>query len=470
MLSNHLNQLILSKLGHSPTKGQRDAITGLSEFVSLESDRTLVLIRGYAGTGKTTLISAYVKALAELKQSCVLLAPTGRAAKVLSQYTASPALTIHKKIYRQRSAGDGFGTFDLDRNQHSNTFFMVDEASMISDTAPDSSIFGSGRLLEDLMTYVKSGTNCKLIITGDTAQLPPIGLPLSPALSRTYLEGTGFKVLEFLLQEVVRQTHDSGILFNATRIREAIDAGTNNPVFRTESFPDVVRLTGDQLIEEISKAYDKFGQDEVIVVNRSNKRANGYNMGIRREILWREEELCRGDMIMIVRNNYHWLPDDKSLDFIANGDIARIEAISQFEEQYGFRFANVRLTLPDYNDVCIDAKIMLDTLLIESPALPYERNKELYYKVSEDYSEIKDKRKRLKKVREDAWFAALQIKYAYAVTCHKAQGGQWKAVFVDQGYVSKEMKTSEYYRWLYTAFTRATENLYLVGFPDEDFE
>ncbi len=470
-MKNFISGLIIQKLGHEPTEGQKETIDLLAEFVSAQESDTLFLLKGYAGTGKTSAISALVKVLDELKIKFVLLAPTGRAAKVLSKQSGKPASTIHKKIYRQQSGADGLSKFSLDRNMSRNTVFVVDEASMISNLPQDHSVFGSGYLLSDLIEYVMGGFNCKLIVSGDTAQLPPVGLSMSPALEKEELSLFGMEVIATELREVVRQSLDSGILFNATFIRNRIleaSASGSCPV-KTDGYQDVIRLGGDELIDEISKCYSRFGMEETIVITRSNKRANLFNEGIRKTILFQEDQIMRGDLLMVVKNNYHWSKQLEELDFIANGDIAEIIRIRKYEERYGFHFANVVLRLTDYQDLEIECKILLETLTVEAPALSGDENKRLFEAISEDYQEIRNKRDRWKKIREDPYFNALQVKYSYAVTCHKAQGGQWKAVFLDHGYLTEEMIDREFLRWLYTAFTRAEERLYLVNFHKNFF-
>ncbi len=432
-----------------------------------------MLIKGYAGTGKTTMINALTQSLNNLKIRSVLMAPTGRAAKVMAGYTGMSAFTIHKKIYRQKTSTDGMGRFVLDKNLYKNTYFVVDEASMISNEPNESSIFGSGRLLDDLLEYVYSGENCRLVLVGDTAQLPPVRLAISPALDARVLNESGFSVSEYELKEVVRQEADSGVLFNATNMRNLVTAKNANPGFlsiQLEEFPDIEKISGGELIENISTCYDTFGIFETTVVTRSNKRANLYNKGIRGSILFKENEIEKGDLLMVVKNNYFWISEDEELDFIANGDIAEVEKIYSYEDLYGFRYANVCLRFVDYKNVEIDCKIFLETLSIESASFSNERNRELFEAVSEDYADIKNKKNRWKKVKENPYFNALQVKYAYALTCHKAQGGQWKAVFVDHGYLAEEMLDTEYYRWLYTAFTRPSEKLYLVNFNKGFFE
>ena len=471
-MKNYISGLISHQLGHEPTAGQKEMIDHLASFVSAPVADTLFLLKGYAGTGKTATISALVKVLDELKIKFVLLAPTGRAAKVLSKQSGKTASTIHKKIYRQLSVADGSSKFSLDRNLGRDTIYVVDEASMISNLPQDHSVFGSGYLLSDLIEYVTSGTNCKLIVSGDTAQLPPVGLNVSPALESQELLLFGMEVVSLELREVVRQSVYSGILENATCIRNRIleDALRGFWPLKMKGYTDVIQLGGDQLIEEISNCYRQIGMEETIVITRSNKRANLFNEGIRKTILYQEDQIMKGDLLMVVKNNYHWSKQIEDLDFIANGDIAEIVRIRKYEERYGFHFANVILRLIDYQDLEIECKILLETLTVEAPALTSDENKRLFDAISEDYEEIRNKRERWKKIREDPYFNALQVKYSYAVTCHKAQGGQWKAVFLDHGYLTEEMIDREFLRWLYTAFTRAEERLYLVNFNKGFFE
>jgi len=471
MISGHLKDTFTKEFSHVPTADQELLFSELASFFVNHDNDKAFLLKGYAGTGKTSAISAVVNSLKKLKIKSFLLAPTGRAAKVFSQYAGQAAYTIHKKIYRQRSSSDGFGSFALDRNLHKDTFFIVDEASMISMSSNENSIFGSGRLLDDLIEYVYTGKNCHLIVIGDTAQLPPIGLDLSPALDATTLEEYNLQVTEVVLTQVVRQSENSGILKNATSLRKDL----SNSMFFDE-FPefivnndDVIRISGENLIEEISNSYDKNGLENVIIVNRSNKRANKYNEGIRNSILYKDSRISVGDFLMIVKNNYYWSETIEELDFIANGDIAEIVKIFDYQELYGFNFADVRIRLIDYNDIELDVKILLDTLTIETASLSMEENKKLFFSVLEDYEEVKGKKQKTKKVRENPFFNALQVKFSYAITCHKAQGGQWKVVFLDQGYITEEMLSREYLRWLYTAFTRAIDKIYLVNFPDKYF-
>jgi len=471
MIRTHIAKLLKDNFDYEPTESQKDLINKLSFFIAENEQKHVFLLKGYAGTGKTTIISSLVKTLDEFNLRYILLAPTGRAAKVLSTYTQRPAFTIHKKIYIQKSAREGTGIFVLEKNMHSNTYFIIDEASMITNQTQEHNIFGTGRLLDDLLEYVYNGKNNKLILIGDTAQLPPVGLDISPALDTKILQNYGYAVTESYLKDVIRQSMGSGILFNATALRNLLDKNKITlPPVRIKGFPDIIPLSGTDLLEELGKAYDKHGHNETIVVTRSNKRANKYNQGIRNQILNRESEISRGDFVMIVRNNYFWLDENQVTDFIANGDIAEVIRISNQEEQYGLRFADATLRFPDYGDMMVSCKVMLDTLMIETAALGHEKNTELYHRIIEDYPEIKSKRKQYEAVRDHPYFNALQIKFAYAVTCHKAQGGQWEAVFVDQGFITEDLINVEYLRWLYTAFTRATRTLYLVNFSSRYFE
>jgi exodeoxyribonuclease-5 len=472
MIKKHLKHLLHKHLSFAPTGCQSELMEGLAAFITSEEQDEIMLIKGFAGTGKTTMINTLTQTLKSLKIRTILMAPTGRAAKVMAGYTGMPAFTIHKQIYRQQSSSDGMGKFVLDKNLYKNTYFIVDEASMISNAGNSGSLFGSGRLLDDLLEYVYSGENCRLVLSGDTAQLPPVGLDISPALEPTTLQYFGFGVQEYVLREVVRQAADSGILSCATQIRKNIEDGKNNGFIQFDigAFPDVQRISGGDLIESITTEYEKNGIFDTTVVTRSNKRANLFNKGIRGSILYKENEIERGDLLMVVKNNYHWVTEDDGLDFIANGDIAEIVTIYGYDDLYDFRFADVCLRFVDYDNVEIDCKIILDTLSIETASFSSDQNRQLFEKVSEDYLEIKNKKYRWKKVRENPYFNALQVKYAYALTCHKAQGGQWKTVFIDHGYLVEDMLNNDYYRWLYTAFTRPIEKLYLVNFHKNFFE
>ena len=455
--------------GLEPTDGQKMAIEKLGHFLLSGQEKEAFILKGYAGTGKTSLVGALVRLLDSIQQKVILIAPTGRAAKVFSQHAGHTAYTIHKKIYRQKAFNGEGGNYSLSDNLHQHTLFIVDEASMIANEGLAGSTFGTGRLLDDLVEYVYAGHGCRLLLLGDTAQLPPIGEEESPALAAHVIAGYGLNVEECELKEVVRQLDSSGILWNATALRQLIGDNAYGvfPHVKFTGFPDIYNLPGNELIETLEQSYSHAGLDDTMVICRSNKRAIIYNNGIRARILYREEELGSGDMIMVAKNNYFWAKDYKEMEFIANGDIAIVRRVRRERELYGFRFADVTMSFPDYDDFELEATVLLDTLQSEAPALTYEQSEKLFNNIMEDYADIPQKRERLKKLKTDPYFNALQIKYAYAVTCHKAQGGQWSHVYIDQGYITQDMLTPEYFRWLYTAFTRATEKLYLVNFPTE---
>ena len=472
MINNYLERQIKENFPYQPTPEQENAIKLLSQFLCSPKADVAFLLRGYAGTGKTSLVGALVRTLDFLKQKVVLLAPTGRAAKVFSAYAGHPAFTIHKKIYRERAYSGEGGNFTLNDNLTTHTLYIVDEASMISNEGLSGAMFGTGRLLDDLVQFVYSGQGCRLLLMGDTAQLPPVGEELSPALYADALRSYGLEVVETDLTQVVRQEQQSGILWNATALRRLIaeEEWGVLPKIRISGFPDVKLLPGNELIDALSACYDRDGTDETIVVCRSNKRANIYNNGIRAQILWREEELESGDLLMVAKNNYYWTEKEKNLDFIANGETAVVRRVRRTAEMYGFRFADVLLSFPNWQDAELEVRLLLDTLHSDAPALSREESERLFQTVLEDYVDIPLKRDRMKKMKADPYYNALQVKYAYAVTCHKAQGGQWKNVFLDQGYMSEEYLTPDYFRWLYTAFTRATDTLYLVNYPAEQTE
>jgi tRNA A37 threonylcarbamoyladenosine biosynthesis protein TsaE len=468
MIQDELKYRIIQTLGLPPTPEQDEALDVFAQFMTDRSDQVVMILRGSAGTGKTTLAGAIVRAMAALKQKLILLAPTGRAAKVFSLNAGYAAYTIHRRIYRQKSAGY-LSTFNLNDNLNRDTLFIVDEASMIANLGLGESAFGSGCLLDDLMQFVYSGQNCRMLLIGDRAQLPPVGEEESPALSPQVLRGYGMRVYETDLNQVLRQSEDSGILWNATMIRH-LWSGEDGmmvslPKIRFQGFTDIQMVTGDELIETLSSSYYHAGMDETIVITRSNKRANIYNQGIRSMVLDRDEELCRGDLLMIVKNNYFWTEGAKEIPFIANGDRAVVQRVRHVHELYGFRFAEVTMTLPDYDDYEFTATVCLDTLTSEAPALTREQQEQLFNAVMEDYADIPQKTERIKKLKSDRYYNALQVKFSYAVTCHKAQGGQWAHVYLDQGYMTDDMLTPDYIHWLYTAFTRATEKLYLVNWP-----
>lgn len=472
MLNNYLTQQIKRNFCYQPTEEQEKAIECIADFLFKPENDTLLLLKGYAGTGKTTLIGAVVRTLSEMRAGYVLMASTGRAAKVFSRYSGFSAYTIHKKIYRQKSFSNDLDNFSLNDNLHKNTLFIVDEASMISNDGLTGASFGSGRLLDDLIEYVYAGQGCRLLIIGDDAQLPPVGEDESPALSAEVLRGYGLGVTECILTEVIRYSGRNGILSNATMLRErmAADDIYDLPVLSLKGYEDISSIPGSELIEAINSSYNEVGMDETMVICRSNKRAYLYNKGIRNTILYREEELSTGDILMIAKNNYHWTADCKEMDFIANGDIAVVRRVRRTQEMYGFRFADVVLSFPDHNDIEFELKILLDTLHSDYPSLSKEDSDRLFNAVMEDYSDITNKKERMKKLKEDSFYNALQVKYAYAVTCHKAQGGQWKRIFIDQGYITEDTFTPDYYRWLYTALTRASEKLYLVNWPESQTE
>jgi len=465
MLQNFIASRIQAQLPFEPTEQQTQLIEQLGAFLMSSDNEKVFLLRGYAGTGKTSVVSALVRALNELKQKTVLLAPTGRAAKVISGYSGFPAFTIHKKIYRQKSMSEF--RFQLADNLHAHTLFIVDEASMISNTGTETT-FGSGRLLDDLIQFVYGGEGCSLLLLGDTAQLPPVLQPHSPALEPDKLLGYGLNLQQFTLTHVVRQALESGILHNATLLRQQlIEEKTDKfPHFELEGFSDICKLDGTELLDEIQRSYDGVGVEDTIVVTRSNKRANIYNNGIRARVMMKEDELSSGDLLMITRNNYFWNKPYKEIDFIANGDILQVTRVRKYYEIYGFRFVDLSLRSLDY-DWEIDARIWLDALQSESPAAMNEMTNKLFQAVAEDYPEITTKKLLYKKILENEFYNALQVKFAYAVTCHKAQGGQWKKVFIDPGQITDEQLNSDFYRWLYTALTRATEMVFLVNFPQK---
>lgn len=467
MLHQFISSKIFSEFPFEPTQEQTQLINFLGEFVFSVEKEKVFLLKGYAGTGKTSVLSAFVKAMNVLQQKTVLLAPTGRAAKVLSSYSGFSAFTIHKKIYRQKSMSEY--RFMLADNLNKNTIFIVDEASMISNSSMESN-FGSGRLLDDLITYVFSGENCSLILLGDTAQLPPVHQSESPALEKKVLEHFGLNVTEFTLTEVVRQASESGILMQATSLRKRISENAINqkPILSINSYQDVSRISGTDLIDEIQQSYGNDGVEEVIVVTRSNKQANRYNNGIRNRVMMREEELSNGDLLMVTRNNYFWSEKIPDVDFIANGDVLEVKRIRKYKEMYGFRFVDLTLQSLDYGWE-IDARVWLDSLQSENPEEMNKLTNNLFTAIAEDYPEITQKKKLYQKILENEYFNSLQVKFAYAVTCHKAQGGQWKKVFIDNGFIKLEQIDSDYFRWLYTAMTRATEKVFLVNFPDDWF-
>ena len=506
MVIDALKYQILQQFGFVPTEEQGQALDTFARFLTDRDSHAVMILRGSAGTGKTSLSGAIVRTLKAIRQKVMLLAPTGRAAKVFSLNSGCPAYTIHRRIYREKSFAGVDGQFNLNDNLFTDTLFMVDEASMISNLGLGGGNFGSGCLLDDLVRFVYQGHNDRLMLIGDKAQLPPVGEEESPALSRMMLEGYGLKVYECDLNEVLRQSQESGILYNATVIRQMIthDDITQLPLIRFKGFADIVMMPGNELVESLANSYYRVGQDETMVVTRSNKRANIYNNGIRNMVLDREEELSSGDMLMIVKNNYFWTEKEREEmmkvkseerrvknsnavevkpmgqeakealnaipPFLANGDRAKVLRVSRHIDLYGFRFATLLLQFPDYDNYEMSVTALLDTLQSEAPALTHEQQEQLFHGVEEDYQDVPLKADRMKAIRGDQYFNALQMKYAYAITCHKAQGGQWEHVYVDQGYMTDDMLTPDYIHWLYTAFTRAKGKLFLVNWPKTQTE
>lgn len=481
-----LKYQILQQFGFPPTPEQAQALDVFVQFMTDSNPHAVMILRGSAGTGKTSLSGAIVRTLRAVRQKVMLLAPTGRAAKVFSLNSGMPAYTIHRRIYREKAFAGVDGQFNLNDNLYTDTLFMVDEASMIANLGLGGTTFGSGCLLDDLVHFVYQGRNDRLLLIGDKAQLPPVGEEESPALSAAMLQGYGLSVYECDLNEVVRQSQQSGILFNATRIRQMIthDDITQLPKIRFSGFSDIREMPGAELIEALGDSYHHVGLDDTIVVTRSNKRANIFNQGIRNMVLDREEELESGDMLMIVKNNYYWMeeerkkmkekdnqvPSNEIPAFLANGDRAKVLKVRRRIDLYGFRFATLLLQFPDYGNYELEATVLLDTLTSEAPALTHEQQEQLFHQIEEDYQDVPLKADRMKAIRQDQFYNALQVKFAYAVTCHKAQGGQWAHVYVDQGYMTDDMLTPDYIHWLYTAFTRATEMLYLVNWPETQIE
>ena len=478
MIIDELKYKILQQFGFPPTQEQAHALEVFAEFLTDRDPHAVMILRGSAGTGKTTLSGAIVRTLKEIRQKVMLLAPTGRAAKVFSLNSGSPAYTIHRRIYREKSFSGVEGQFNLNDNLYTDTLFMVDEASMIANMGLGGMSFGSGCLLDDLVHFVYQGRNDRLLLIGDKAQLPPVGEEESPALHAAMLEGYGLKVYECDLNEVLRQSEESGILYNATMIRQMIthDDITQLPKIHFAGYSDIKQMPGAELIESLAYSYHHVGLDDTIVVTRSNNRANIFNQGIRNMVLDREEELSQGDILMIVKNNYYWMEEERKSNnklqsneipaFLANGDRAKVLKVRRRIDLYGFRFATLLLQFPDYGNYELEATVLLDTLTSEAPALTHEQQEQLFHQIEEDYQDIPLKTDRMKAIRQNQFFNALQVKFAYAVTCHKAQGGQWAHVYVDQGYMTDDMLNPDYIHWLYTAFTRATEMLYLVNWPE----
>ncbi len=473
MNTSEFYKLLKTSFPFTPTLKQNIGLQQLSDFVFSTVANELFVLKGYAGTGKTTIIGVLVKNLWEAQKNAVLLAPTGRAAKVISNYSNKEAFTIHKKIYAPRAEKNGKMSFVLAPNKHKKTLFIVDEASMISDVSNPGKLFGTGALLDDLIQYVYSGFQCKLLLIGDTAQLPPVKLDLSPALNESNLAlNYNKEVLQLELDEVVRQGEDSGILFNATHLREAIsNSYFDSFEFNLNGFKDIVRLNdGYEILDAINDAYSNLGNEDTALIVRSNKRANLYNEQIRSRVLFNENELTAGDFLMIVKNNYFWLKPTSEAGFIANGDIIEILEIFSIKELYGFRFAEVKIRMVDYPKMTpFETVLMLDTIKLETPSLPYEESNRLYQEILKDFEDEPSSYKRFLGVKKSKYLNALQVKFSYAITCHKSQGGQWNTVFVEQPYLPNGIDR-DYLRWLYTAMTRAKEKLYLIGFPDDYFE
>ena len=486
MVVDELKYKILQQFGFPPTQEQANALDVFARFLTDRNPQVVMILRGSAGTGKTSLSGAIVRTLQAIRQKVMLLAPTGRAAKVFSLNSGTPAYTIHRRIYREKSFSGVDGQFNLNDNLFTDTLFMVDEASMVANMGLGGMNFGSGCLLDDLVHFVYQGRNDRLMLIGDKAQLPPVGEEESPALNAAMLQGYGLTVYECDLNEVLRQSKQSGILYNATMIRQMIthDDITQLPKIRFTGFSDIKPMPGAELIEALADSYHHVGLDDTIVVTRSNKRANIFNQGIRNMVLDREEELSQGDILMIVKNNYYWMeeerkkmkekdnqvPSNEIPAFLANGDRAKVLKVRRRIDLYGFRFATLLLQFPDYGNYELEATVLLDTLTSEAPALTHEQQEQLFHQIEEDYQDVPLKADRMKAIRQDQFYNALQVKFAYAVTCHKAQGGQWAHVYVDQGYMTDDMLTPDYIHWLYTAFTRATEMLYLVNWPETQIE
>ena len=486
MVVDELKYKILQQFGFPPTQEQANALDVFARFLTDRNPQVVMILRGSAGTGKTSLSGAIVRTLQSIRQKVMLLAPTGRAAKVFSLNSGTPAYTIHRRIYREKSFSGVDGQFNLNDNLFTDTLFMVDEASMVANMGLGGMNFGSGCLLDDLVHFVYQGRNDRLMLIGDKAQLPPVGEEESPALNAAMLQGYGLTVYECDLNEVLRQSEQSGILYNATMIRQMIthDDITQLPKIRFTGFSDIKPMPGAELIEAFADSYHHVGLDDTIVVTRSNKRANIFNQGIRNMVLDREEELSQGDILMIVKNNYYWMeeerkkmkekdnqvPSNEIPAFLANGDRAKVLKVRRRIDLYGFRFATLLLQFPDYGNYELEATVLLDTLTSEAPALTHEQQEQLFHQIEEDYQDVPLKADRMKAIRQDQFYNALQVKFAYAVTCHKAQGGQWAHVYVDQGYMTDDMLTPDYIHWLYTAFTRATEMLYLVNWPETQIE
>lgn len=463
---------ILQFFDHTPTDDQHRLLFELEKFLKNKESHQVFILKGYAGTGKTSVLGAFVKTLSHFKVKTRLLAPTGRAAKVLSLKSSKEAYTIHKQIYRRNSKIDESSGMALAPNLHTNTVFIVDEASMIGDhSLLNDGTVSNRNLLDDLFEYVFSGKNCKLILLGDEGQLPPVGCDHSPALDAKFLKNSFFSIniTEFSLNKVLRQADESGILLNATNLRSLKE--DESPHFKVKGFSDFIRLPGDEFQDSLEASYANYGVEDTIIITRSNKRANAYNNQIRARLLWYDEALCSGDCLMVVKNNYYWVDDQTKMGFIANGESLKVIRIKKLEEMYGFEFARVIIKFVDYDELPeMEVLVFMESLQVEAPSIPRQRLKELFFAVEQDYLHEKNKKKRYELILKNPYFNALQVKYAYAITCHKSQGGQWAHVYIDQGYIDPEMINGEYHRWLYTAVTRASEKLFLVNFPDDNFE
>lgn len=464
--------LLVQNFPFIATEKQTVFFQKIASFLTNQEQEELFVLKGYAGTGKTTVIATIVNHLGILNKKQVLLAPTGRAAKVIANYSNKPAFTIHRKIYFPKKSKSGGVSFTLQINKHKNTVFIVDEASMISDVNSESKLYENGSLLDDLIQYVYSGKGCKLILLGDTAQLPPVHLDISPALDVDTLELHYNKIIDSIeLDEVMRQEENSGILYNATILRNLLKENyIEDFQFKLRGFKDIIRLVdGYDIQDAINQSYSNYSIEDTCFIVRSNKRANQYNQQIRSKILFKESQLSVGDFLMVVKNNYYWLQDSDEAAFIANGDIIEVLELFGIQELYGFQFAKVKIRMIDYpNQKPLETLLLLDTIESESASLTYEESNKLYQEVLKDYEEEKANYKKLLKVKNNPHFNALQVKFSYAITCHKSQGGQWNTVFIEQPYLPNGIDR-DYIRWLYTAITRAKEKLYLIGFKEECF-
>jgi ATP-dependent exoDNAse (exonuclease V) alpha subunit len=472
MISAEFYSILIKNFPFQPTQKQEIFFQKIATFITNNDNDAIFVLKGYAGTGKTTVISTIVNNLIHINKKYVLLAPTGRAAKVIANYSQKPAFTIHKKIYFPKKSSGGGVAFTMQQNKHKNTIFIVDEASMISDQSNESKMYENGSLLDDLISYIYNGDNCKMILLGDTAQLPPVNLDISPALNTDTLDLNYNKNVDWIeLDEVMRQEEKSGILYNATELRELLkDVFITEMKFKLRGFKDIIRLTdGYDIQDAINQSYSNYSIEDTAFIVRSNKRANQYNEQIRTKILDKESDLSTGDFLMVVKNNYYWLKEKDEAGFIANGDIIEVLEIFSFKELYGFNFAKVKIRMVDYpNQIPFETVLILDTIKSESPSLTYEQSNKLYEEVMKDYDHLTTKYAKFQKVKENEFFNGLQVKFSYAITCHKSQGGQWNTVFIEKPYLPEGIDR-DYIRWLYTAMTRAKDKLYLIGFKDDDF-